>query len=115
MVHHVYTGIRDEETNVLLVSMDGGYFGHESSLRVCNHSPTGFDWGYGGSGPAQLALALLLEVAEEETAVELHQAFKWEVVAAFPRDRWRITTRQLCEWVRLNAGPTQCLAAPPSE
>lgn len=24
-----------------------------------NHSPTGAEWGYGGSGPAQLALAIL--------------------------------------------------------
>lgn len=24
---------------------------------LCNHSPTGFCWGYHGSGPAQLALA----------------------------------------------------------
>lgn len=29
------------------------------SLAVRNHSPTGFAWGYGGSGPAQLALAVL--------------------------------------------------------
>jgi Family of unknown function (DUF6166) len=26
-------------------------------LDLWNHSPTGFEWGYGGSGPAQLALA----------------------------------------------------------
>ena len=32
----------------------------ERSLRVRNHSPDGFSWGDGGSGPAQLALALLL-------------------------------------------------------
>jgi hypothetical protein len=25
------------------------------------NSPTGFGWGYGGSGPAQLALALLAD------------------------------------------------------
>lgn len=32
----------------------------ERSLKVFNHSPSGFSWGYGGSGPAQLALAILL-------------------------------------------------------
>jgi hypothetical protein len=31
-------------------------------LDLYNHSPTGFAWGYGGSGPAQLALALLADV-----------------------------------------------------
>ena len=25
-------------------------------LDLCAHSPTGYEWGYGGSGPAQLAL-----------------------------------------------------------
>ena len=30
-------------------------------LDLANHSPTGFEWGYGGSGPAQLALALLAD------------------------------------------------------
>ena len=30
----------------------------DSRLDMRNHSPTGFEWGYGGSGPAQLALAL---------------------------------------------------------
>ena len=28
-------------------------------LDLVNHSPTGFEWGYGGSGPAQLAVAML--------------------------------------------------------
>ena len=37
-------------------------------LEVRNHSPKGFQWGYGGSGPAQLALAKLLTVADERTA-----------------------------------------------
>lgn len=30
-------------------------------LGVRNHSPTGFSWGYNGSGPAQLALAILCD------------------------------------------------------
>src|SRR5215469_11969326 len=30
-------------------------------LELVNHSPSGFDWGPGGSGPAQLALALLAD------------------------------------------------------
>jgi hypothetical protein len=27
--------------------------------RIVQHSPTGFAWGYGGSGPADLALNIL--------------------------------------------------------
>ena len=36
------------------------------SQQIFNHSPNGFSWGYGGSGPAQLALALLLEAGASE-------------------------------------------------
>jgi len=30
------------------------------SLKMRNHSPDGFNWGYGGSGPAQTALAICI-------------------------------------------------------
>jgi Family of unknown function (DUF6166) len=99
MVHHVYRGRYDPRSKVLFVSCDGDYFGHEPSLKVANHSPTGFSWGYGGSGPAQLALALLLEVCDDDLALELHQAFKWDVVARFAPDGWQLTTRQIRCWV----------------
>jgi len=67
------------------------------SQKVWNHSPDGFNWGYEGSGPAQLALAVLLELVPQDRAVELHQAFKREVIASLPEgdvavsidlDRW---------------------------
>jgi len=51
------------------------------SQRVWNHSPDGFNWGYEGSGAAQLALAVLLELVPQEKAVELHQEFKRDVIA----------------------------------
>src|SRR5262245_55620958 len=35
------------------------------SQAVFNHSPDGFAWGYGGSGPAQLALAILLDALDD--------------------------------------------------
>lgn len=31
-----------------------------------NHSPDGFEWGYSGSGPAQLALALAADVLGDD-------------------------------------------------
>lgn len=34
----------------------------EASQKIINHSPDGFQWGYSGSGPSQLALAILLKV-----------------------------------------------------
>lgn len=55
------------------------------SQKVWNHSPDGFAWGYGGSGPAQLALAILLLFADEDTAVKLHQRFTTEFIAPLPQ------------------------------
>jgi Family of unknown function (DUF6166) len=72
-------------------------------LDLFNHSPSGFSWGYGGSGPAQLALALLADaLADDDRAIRLHQAFKFKVVAAWPEgERWWITTDQIAAVVNL--------------
>lgn len=58
----------------------------EKSLKVRNHSPTGFNWGYGGSGPAQLALSILLLYVDSKTAQEYYQDFKFGFIAGLPRD-----------------------------
>jgi hypothetical protein len=53
-----------------------------------NHSPTGFEWGYGGSGPAQLALAILADALDDDArASKLHQEFKWNVIARLDRNQ----------------------------
>ncbi len=55
-------------------------------LDLVNHSPDGFGWGYGGSGPAQLALAIIADVYDDETALFYYQRFKAEHIAAQIRD-----------------------------
>ena len=58
-----------------------------------NHSPDAFEWGYGGSGPAQLALAILADFLEDDQrASELHQEFKRAVIAALPRQGWTLSS-----------------------
>lgn len=52
--------------------------------HLVNHSPDGFAWGYGGSGPAQLALAICASRVSEEEALKIYQRFKDEVVAKLP-------------------------------
>lgn len=70
------------------------------SQMVRYHSPDGFEWGYGGSGPAQLALALLIDViGDPDEAEELYQRFKFDVVAALDRDHWRLTSAEILGWV----------------
>jgi hypothetical protein len=67
------------------VLVDGEALDLAESLKVWKHSPTGFAWGYGGSGPAQLALAILLRFVDAGTASRLHQQFKWDHVARWPQ------------------------------
>jgi hypothetical protein len=56
-------------------------------LDLSNHSPTGFSWGYSGSGPTQLALALCADVLGDDVrALKLHQRFKFRHVAGWPAD-----------------------------
>jgi len=64
---------------------------------IVNHSPTGIAWGYGGSGPAQCALAILIDyLGDEERAQALYQDFKFKVVARIPRNsEWKLTGRQI--------------------
>lgn len=71
------------------------------SLKLRNHSPTGFEWGYGGSGPSQLALALLLDATgREDDALCFYQDFKREVVASWV-DQWAITDDEIERWLAL--------------
>jgi hypothetical protein len=76
------------------------------------HSPSGFAWGYGGSGPTDLALALLADVTRNvKLAWVLHQQFKWTVVAKWPagdqaerageREKWRMPATHVLWIVRL--------------
>lgn len=64
------------------------------------HSRAGFDWGYAGSGPAQLALAILADCVGDERALECYQVFKRQVISELGRAGWKLTEEQAKEWVR---------------
>lgn len=53
-------------------------------LDEVNHSPDGFNWGYLGSGPAQLAYALLRKFFGKEWAMVHYQDFKRYLIADLP-------------------------------
>jgi Family of unknown function (DUF6166) len=64
------------------------------------HSPTGFEWGYSGSGPAQLSLAILADVLRDtERAEGLYQDFKFAVVARMSGDEWTLSEEDIREAV----------------
>ena len=92
-------GIAQDET---LVLVDGRPL--DPRLDLCNHSPTGFEWGYGGSGPAQLALAILARhLKDDAAALNLHQEFKWSWVFFFA-PTWELTSAQIEAWVQRKRG-----------
>ena len=66
-----------------------------------HHSPSGFAWGYGGSGPADLALNILLKVTgDRDTALRLHQDFKWDFIAPMPDEGGEILIEDVKKWLR---------------
>jgi len=72
----------------------------ERSQKVHNHSPDGFEWGYGGSGPSQTALAILLDaINNNETAFSLHQAFKMEFIVGLPDEGGEIYLGVILDWI----------------
>lgn len=69
------------------------------SLAIMNHSPTGFSWGYRGSGCAQLALAILLDVTgDPHTAQGYYQDFKDIFVSGWD-DHWAIPEETIRNWL----------------
>lgn len=87
-----YQGIR--QGYAVTVTVDGRRLNPRRDLW--NHSPTGFEWGYGGSGPAQLALAILADhCGNDQEALNFYQRFKWAVVAELPGRGWTLTSRDI--------------------
>ena len=79
----------------------GVYYHDESewSLAVARHSPSGSGWRDGGSGPAQLALAILLRATDRATAVAHYQAFKWDVIAKLPQADFSLRLAKVRDWL----------------
>lgn len=88
---------------------------------VKHHSPTGFEWGYGGSGPADLALNIIEYVLREtgydgpttndtwdgtetfQAAHDLHQDFKWQFIARMDRNQhYMLRFDEVKAWVYAN-------------
>ena len=70
-------------------------------LDLWNHSPTGLEWGYLGSGPAQLALAILADFTGDDIyAKAMHQSFKMYSVGSLPREGWILLEENIQAWVK---------------
>jgi hypothetical protein len=65
------------------------------------HSPTGYAWGYHGSGPAELARAILADYLGRVPQGEMYQRFKNEMIATLKQDdtSWIITSTAIELWL----------------
>ncbi len=86
---------------------------------VVHHSPTGYEWGYEGSGPADLALNILNQAVPPRsdgldpvkcfqgevsvTAWLLHHDFKAEVLARIPPEGGKISAGLVQSFLRERA------------
>nr|MDO8119284.1 hypothetical protein [Candidatus Sigynarchaeota archaeon] len=70
----IVQGVHDIDNKELHV--DGVKLSLQRSLKQVEHSPTGFNWGYKGSGCAQSAHAILQHVFGNDFAMTYHEMFK---------------------------------------
>jgi len=83
------------------------------------HSPDGLEWGYLGSGPADLALAILADYFDEppelvlaalrsmwaprSKAAAFHQSFKERFVVRERRDEWELHSDDIEAWLQTSS------------
>lgn len=92
-----YRGTRHGPGQVIVTVQRGGTV-YPLPHRV-HHSPDGFEWGYGGSGPSDLARSLLADYIGAVPDPNVYQRFKFEVVAALPADGWTLTDADIAQWL----------------
>jgi len=102
-----YIGSRDERDTVVIRRAADQFRELDLRLDLAKHSPSGFNWGYGGSGPAQLALALLADFfgnprspVADQLALSLYQDFKFRVIANLDANNWKLTRSQIAKTIR---------------
>lgn len=66
-------------------------------LDLRSHSPSGFEWGYLGSGPAQLAVAACAFALGDERAERVYQDIKDRLFASIQTTEWVVTVGRLRE------------------
>lgn len=102
----IYVGRRDGRC--VSVTADGEPLPPRNDL--INHSPDGFEWGYLGSGPSQLALALLAhhfrntgdsqELADAK-ALALYHEVKLELITTLSESSWQFDSHVVADTVQM--------------
>ncbi len=101
-----YKGTRDGGN--AQVTVDGAPLAPRNDLA--NHSRDGFEWGYSGSGPSQLALAVLahhFRAAGDEPrladakARALYHTFKDKLIAKLQAEGWELDAHVVADTVTM--------------
>ena len=82
MIHKI-EGIRTKDKAEVL--LDGKAVRH-----IIRHSPTGLEFGYAGSGPADTAYSILHALYGREIAEKYHQRFKFDHVSIWPEQGFKV-------------------------
>jgi hypothetical protein len=107
VTERIYEGLRAESVGGAKVTVREAYANGLQTCRPLNprydlrrHSPGGFQWSYSGSGPAQLALALLADATGDDALAQRHyQEFKSTFLAALYTDHWTLARGEILAWV----------------
>jgi hypothetical protein len=83
----IYKGTRSKTGLSVTVKTGNKEAPLDPRLDLYNHSPTGFEIGYSGSGPAQLGLAILADCTDDKTALSYHQLFKAVAIAGLNQNK----------------------------
>lgn len=119
-VYHVERTGGEVTCRVEIKGNEGAAFYELRHVKL--HSPTGFEFGYGGSGPSDLALSILLDYFGEGDAIpttddhhaltaylvrskarRVYQNFKWLFITPQDEDRFHVTSSQIAAWLRNDA------------
>lgn len=94
-----FTAHRNEDMGSVMVRV---FYPNGQSMPLAHrvhHSPTGMEWGYSGSGPADLARSILWEFIGEEPEHALYQKFKEDFVSVAPYEGFILQEDEIERWI----------------
>lgn len=94
--HHVFKGHKTLLGNRYVTY---GELELDPRLNIFNHSRDGFDWGYTGSAPLQLAFAILCEIGDVDFAKQYKSDFAKDVVSQLKGRDWVLEAADVLEWI----------------
>lgn len=88
-----YVGTRTANgCTVEVIDQEGWREPLDPRFDLRRHSPDGYSWGYSGSGPSQLSLALLADaLGDDARAQAAYMDFKFQVVGRIAGDSFELT------------------------